>query len=100
MRAATHPQEARMWVSRKESDGKLRWRFLPINTAIINIRPSVVGVGGRALIGALPVLPLDDEVELSGVSVVVAPKSALVVRLLLLLMAWAGLGGGGGVGGA
>ena len=63
-------------------------------------RPGLVGVGGRALIGALPVLPLDAEVELGGVGVVVAPKSALVVVLLLLLMAWDGLGGGGGMGGA
>ena len=66
-------------------------------------RPVLVGVDGRALIGTLPVLPLDAEVELGGVGVVVAPKSALVVvllLLLLLLMAWAGLGGGGGVGGA
>ena len=63
-------------------------------------RPGLVGVGGRALIGALPVLPLDAEVELGGVGFVVAPKSALVVVLLLLLMVWAGLGGGGGVGGA
>ena len=55
-------------------------------------RPGLVGVGGRALIGALPVLPLDAEAELGGVGVVVAPKSALVVVLLLLLLAWAGLG--------
>ena len=63
-------------------------------------RPRLVGVGGRALIGALPVFPLDAEVELGGVGVVVALKSALVVVLLLLLLARAGLGGGGGVGGA
>ena len=63
-------------------------------------RPGRVGVGSRALIGALPVLPLDAEVELGGVGVVVALKSALVVVLLLLLLARDGLGGGGGVGGA
>ena len=48
-------------------------------------RPGLVGVGGRALIGALPVLPLDAEVELGGVGVVGTLKSALVVVLLLLL---------------
>ena len=64
-------------------------------------RPGLVGVGGRALISALPVLPLDAEVELGGVGVVVALKIALVVvLLLLLLLARAGLGGGGGEGGA
>ena len=54
-------------------------------------RPGLVGVGGCALIGALPVLLLDAEVELGVVGVVVAPKSALVV-VLLLLLAWGGLG--------
>ena len=65
-----------------------------------DLRPGFVGVGRRALIGALPVLPLDAEVELGGVGFVVALESALVVVLLLLLLARAGLGGGGGVGGA
>lgn len=34
-RVATCPQEASTWVSRKESDGKLRWRLLPLHAAII-----------------------------------------------------------------
>ena len=63
-------------------------------------RPGLVLVGGRALNGVLPVLPLDAEVELGGVGVVVALKIALVLLLLLLLVARDGLGGGGGVGGA
>ncbi|KAL9188056.1 hypothetical protein ACHAXT_006434 [Thalassiosira profunda] len=34
-RAAACPHEASTWVSRKEGDGKLRWRFLPLHAAII-----------------------------------------------------------------
>ncbi|KAL7554613.1 hypothetical protein ACHAWF_018115, partial [Thalassiosira exigua] len=34
-RASSHPHEASTWVSRKESDGKLRWRLLPLHAAII-----------------------------------------------------------------
>ncbi|KAL7537007.1 hypothetical protein ACHAXR_007548 [Thalassiosira sp. AJA248-18] len=34
-RAASCPHEASTWVSRKESDGKLRWRLLPLHAAII-----------------------------------------------------------------
>lgn len=34
-RVATCPQEASTWVSRKEADGKLRWRLLPLHAAII-----------------------------------------------------------------
>jgi hypothetical protein len=34
-RAAAFPQEASTWVSRKEADGKLRWRLLPLHAAII-----------------------------------------------------------------
>lgn len=33
--AANYPHEASTWVSRKESDGKLRWRLLPLHAAII-----------------------------------------------------------------
>ena len=34
-RAAIVSQEASTWVSRKEGDGKLRWRLLPLHAAII-----------------------------------------------------------------
>lgn len=34
-RAAACPHEASTWVSRKEGDGKLRWRLLPLHAAII-----------------------------------------------------------------
>mmetsp|Transcript_25363 Transcript_25363/g.53060 ORF Transcript_25363/g.53060 Transcript_25363/m.53060 type:complete len:955 (-) Transcript_25363:200-3064(-) len=34
-RAGSHPHEAATWVSRKEADGKLRWRLLPLHAAII-----------------------------------------------------------------
>lgn len=34
-RAASCPHEASTWVSRKEADGKLRWRLLPLHAAII-----------------------------------------------------------------
>lgn len=34
-RSATCPHEASTWVSRKEADGKLRWRLLPLHAAII-----------------------------------------------------------------
>ncbi|KAL3807750.1 hypothetical protein ACHAXA_003379 [Cyclostephanos tholiformis] len=33
--AAVSAQEASTWVSRKEADGKLRWRLLPLHAAII-----------------------------------------------------------------
>ena len=34
-RAAAAPHEASTWVCRKEADGKLRWRLLPLHAAII-----------------------------------------------------------------
>lgn len=34
-RVVACPQEASTWVSRKEADGKLRWRLLPLHAAII-----------------------------------------------------------------
>ena len=34
-RATAYPHEASTWVSRKEQDGKLRWRLLPLHAAII-----------------------------------------------------------------
>ena len=34
-RSATHPHEAGTWVSRRESDGRLRWRLLPLHAAVI-----------------------------------------------------------------
>ena len=90
-----------------EDDGSVEGEEAPAELAVKLLardpHPGLVGVGGRALIGALPVLPLDAEVELGGVGVVVAPKSALVVvllLLLLLLLARARLGEGGDVGGA
>ncbi|KAG7366371.1 ankyrin repeat domain protein [Nitzschia inconspicua] len=34
-RAKTRPDEASIWVSRREKDGKLRWRLLPLHAAIV-----------------------------------------------------------------
>ena len=34
-RAHTDPTQAHTWVVRKEFDGKLRWRLLPLHAAII-----------------------------------------------------------------
>ncbi len=34
-RASSDPKEASTWVSRKERNGKLRWRLLPLHAAII-----------------------------------------------------------------
>ena len=87
-----------------EDDGSVEGEEAPAELAVGLLardpRPGLVLVGGRALNGVLPVLPLDAEVELGGVGVVVALKIALVLLLLLLLVARDGLGGGGGVGGA
>ena len=43
--------EARTWVSRKEKDGKLRWRLLPLHAAIIFKAPEIVV---EALLAAYP----------------------------------------------
>ncbi|KAL3790497.1 hypothetical protein ACHAW5_005093 [Stephanodiscus triporus] len=50
-RAATFPQEASTWVSRKEADGKLRWRLLPLHAAIIFRAPERII---SALLSAFP----------------------------------------------
>mmetsp|Transcript_29312 Transcript_29312/g.62824 ORF Transcript_29312/g.62824 Transcript_29312/m.62824 type:complete len:743 (+) Transcript_29312:107-2335(+) len=34
-RAKSHPQEARAFISRKEKDGRIRWRLLPLHAAIV-----------------------------------------------------------------
>ncbi|KAL3925962.1 MAG: hypothetical protein SGILL_000063 [Bacillariaceae sp.] len=34
-RAKSNPEEASVWVSRREKDGKLRWRLLPLHAAIV-----------------------------------------------------------------
>jgi ankyrin repeat protein len=44
-------KEARTWVSRKEKDGKLRWRLLPLHAAIIFKAPEIVI---EALLAAYP----------------------------------------------
>lgn len=41
-RATAFPHEASTWVSRKESDGKLRWRLLPLHASIIFRAPERV----------------------------------------------------------
>jgi hypothetical protein len=51
IRARDCPVEARTWVSRKERDGKLRWRLLPIHAAIIFKAPETVV---EALLAAYP----------------------------------------------
>jgi hypothetical protein len=50
-RAQETPEEARIWVSRKEKDGRLRWRLLPIHAAIIFKAPEDVV---EALLAAYP----------------------------------------------
>jgi len=50
-RSSSHTEEARTWVSRKEFDGKLRWRLLPLHAAIIFKAPENVI---EALLGAYP----------------------------------------------
>ncbi len=34
-RAKAHPQESKTWVSRREHNGSLRWRLLPLHAAVI-----------------------------------------------------------------
>jgi Ankyrin repeats (many copies) len=50
-RASSAPVEAKTWVVRKEFDGKLRWRLLPLHAAIIFKAPEQVI---EALLGAYP----------------------------------------------
>lgn len=50
-RCKEHPEEATHWVSRKEADGKLRWRLLPIHGAIIFNAPEKIV---KALLEAYP----------------------------------------------
>ena len=54
-----------------EDDGSMEGGEAPAELAVGLLagdpRPVLVGVGGCALIGALPVLPLDDELEIGGV---------------------------------
>ena len=47
----THENEARTWVLRKESNGKLRWRLLPLHAAVIFKAPDEVI---KALLAAYP----------------------------------------------
>jgi hypothetical protein len=49
--AQESPEEARIWVSRNEKDGRLRWRLLPIHAAIIFKAPEDVV---EALLAAYP----------------------------------------------
>lgn len=50
-RLRTHPEEATYWISRREADGKLRWRLLPIHGAIIFCAPDTTV---KSLIDAFP----------------------------------------------
>eukprot|EP00934_Nitzschia_sp_Nitz4_P004811 Nitzschia sp. Nitz4//scaffold143_size57137//39997//42090//NITZ4_006518-RA/size57137-processed-gene-0.39-mRNA-1//1//CDS//3329536458//4801//frame0 len=50
-RTQAFPDEGRAWVSRKEKDGKLRWRLLPIHAAIVFQAPVEVI---EALLAAFP----------------------------------------------
>ena len=49
--ARVAPEEARIWVSRKEKDGRMRWRLLPIHAAIVFKAPEEVI---EALLAAYP----------------------------------------------
>ena len=50
-RCKTHDKEARTWVARKEKNGKLRWRLLPLHAAVIFKAPDNVL---EALLAAYP----------------------------------------------
>jgi hypothetical protein len=50
-RCKDHEKEARTWVSRKETNGKLRWRLLPLHAAVIFKAPDYVI---EALLAAYP----------------------------------------------
>lgn len=50
-RCKEHEREARTWVSRKEKDGKLRWRLLPLHAGVIFKAPEIVI---EALLAAYP----------------------------------------------
>ena len=50
-RCKDHEKEARTWVSRKETTGKLRWRLLPLHAAVIFKAPDNVI---EALLAAYP----------------------------------------------
>lgn len=41
-RAESHPVECKTWTSRKEDDGKLRWRLLPLHAAVIFKAPEAL----------------------------------------------------------
>lgn len=41
-RTRSNPEEAQTWVMRKESDGKLRWKLLPLHAALILKSPGDV----------------------------------------------------------
>lgn len=41
-RAKTNPEEARAYISRKEKDGRIRWRLLPLHAAIVFKAPEDV----------------------------------------------------------
>ena len=42
LRTRSHPEEAQTWVMRKEQDGKLRWKLLPLHAALILKSPGDV----------------------------------------------------------
>ncbi|GKY91444.1 hypothetical protein MPSEU_000116700 [Mayamaea pseudoterrestris] len=42
LRCRTHPEEVRTWIIRRNPDGTLRWRLLPLHAAIIFQAPSTV----------------------------------------------------------
>jgi hypothetical protein len=45
------PHEAKVWISRKETDGRLRWRLLPLHASVIFMAPIEVV---QALLKAYP----------------------------------------------
>lgn len=42
LRCQTNPEEAQTWVMRKEKDGKVRWKLLPLHAALILKSPGEV----------------------------------------------------------
>lgn len=50
-RVHVNPEESRIWVSRHEKDGSLRWRLLPIHAAIVFKAPEEII---EKLLGAYP----------------------------------------------
>ena len=68
-RAASHPDEASTWVSRREVDGtgRLRWRLLPLHAAVIFGAPDAALVALLTAYAAGAACPDDQGGECNGI---------------------------------